>query len=233
MSRIRTAAAATAVLLFATPMAQASPFEFAGFYAGAHAGYMHSSADFSGGGSKLKDGGSMGGLQAGYNIINGNIMFGVETDVSLTGAKLAAADESVNRLLYATPELTEAVHFSGMSRLTIRLASSKPAANLSVWLVSLPWTDSRSINDNIITRGWADPQNHDSLTTSESLIPGQYYELSFDLQPDDQIVRAGQRIGLMIFSSDRDFTLWPEPGTELTVSRSQVSSTVRPRRGPG
>jgi len=37
------------------------------------------------------------------------------------------------------------------------------------------------------------------------------------LQPDDQIVPAGRSIGLMIFSSDRDFTLWPQPGTELTV----------------
>jgi X-Pro dipeptidyl-peptidase len=101
------------------------------------------------------------------------------------------------------------------------LASSKPAANLSIWLVSLPWDqNTRKINDNIITRGWADPQNHRSLTESEPLVPGEFYQLSFDLQPDDQIIPAGQQIGLMIFSSDRDFTLWPEPGTELTVDLS-------------
>jgi len=41
--------------------------------------------------------------------------------------------------------------------------------------------------------------------------------VTFDLQPDDQIIPAGKRIGLMIFSSDRDFTLWPKAGTELTV----------------
>jgi X-Pro dipeptidyl-peptidase len=41
--------------------------------------------------------------------------------------------------------------------------------------------------------------------------------MRFDLQPDDQIVPAGKRIGLMIFSSDRDFTLWPKAGTELTL----------------
>ena len=27
----------------------------------------------------------------------------------------------------------------------------------------------------------------------------------------------------MIFSSDRDFTLWPEPGTELTVDLDATS----------
>ncbi len=145
---------------------------------------------------------------------------GTETlvdDVSFSGADLAAAERSGHRLLYATPVLTEAVHISGTPRVTIRLASSKPAANLSVWLVALPWEGSSNITDDLITRGWADPQNRESIRESEPLVPGQFYEVSFDLQPDDQVIPAGQRIGLMIFSSDRDFTLWPSPGTELTV----------------
>ena len=74
-----------------------------------------------------------------------------------------------------------------------------------------------------MTRGWADPQNHSSLTDSVPLVPGQFYELTFNLQPDDQVIAAGQRLGLMIFSSDRDFTLWPEPGTELTVDLDATS----------
>ena len=57
-------------------------------------------------------------------------------------------------------------------------------------------------------------------------MPGEFYELSFDLQPDDQVIPAGQRIGLMIFSSDRDFTLWPPPGTELTIDLSATSLTL-------
>jgi X-Pro dipeptidyl-peptidase len=48
-------------------------------------------------------------------------------------------------------------------------------------------------------------------------VPGTYYSLSFDLQPDDQVIPAGQQIGLMIFSSDQEFTLHPEAGTELTI----------------
>ncbi len=144
-------------------------------------------------------------------------------NVGESGARLARAEESQHRLLYATAELTEPLHISGTARLKIRLACSKSAANLSVWVVSLPYTRSREINDNIITRGWADPQNYKSLTESEPLEPGKFYELSFDLQPDDQIIPAGQRIGMMIFSSDRDFTLWPEPGTELTVDLDNTS----------
>jgi X-Pro dipeptidyl-peptidase len=144
---------------------------------------------------------------------------------SFSGEILAQAEMTEHRLLYLSPELQEDIHLSGLANIKIRLASSKPAANLSVWLVSLPWNGGRGskITDNIITRGWADPQNYRSLTESEPLEPGKYYELSFDLQPDDQIIPAGQQIGLMIFSSDKDYTLHPDPGTELTVDLGGTS----------
>ena len=48
-------------------------------------------------------------------------------------------------------------------------------------------------------------------------MPGRFYDVRFRLQPDDEIIPSGQRIGVMIFGSDRDFTLWPDPGTELTI----------------
>ena len=53
-------------------------------------------------------------------------------DVQFSGAVLASAERSPNRLIYATPELAESVHLSGTASVTLRLASSKPAANLSV-----------------------------------------------------------------------------------------------------
>lgn len=153
-------------------------------------------------------------------------------DVNHSGAALAAAAESPNRLLYATPPLTAPVHISGIPKLTIRASSSKPAVNLSVWLVALPYTKSSDLNDDIITRGWADLQNHQSLTESQPLEPGKFYEMTFELEPDDQIIPAGQQIGLMIFSSDRDFTLWPEPGTELTVDLEGVKLELPIVGGP-
>ena len=147
---------------------------------------------------------------------------------SFSGTSLAQAEITNHRLLYVTPVLTEAVHISGTAKVSITLSSSKPAANLSVWLVSLPWTEGRrsKMTDNIITRGWADPQNHHSITQSEPLEAGQFYEVSFDLMPDDQIIPKGQKIGLMVFSSDKEFTLWPEPGTELKVDLDATTLTL-------
>tara|TARA_R110002012_G_scaffold62168_6_gene163430 strand:- start:67860 stop:69683 length:1824 start_codon:yes stop_codon:yes gene_type:complete len=152
---------------------------------------------------------------------------GTETLVdnySFSGTSLAKAETTEHRLLYVTSPLENDVHISGVPKIKIKLASNKPAANLSVWLVSLPWSDALNtkITDNIITRGWADPQNHSSLTESKPLIPNKFYEMEFELMPDDQIIPKGQQIGLMIFSSDKEFTLWPEPGTKLTVDLDET-----------
>ncbi len=138
-------------------------------------------------------------------------------DVAKSGAALAKAAKSPHRLLYALPPLTEPLHISGTPKLTIRVAADRPAANLSVWVVSLPWKGGRDINADVITRGWADPRNHASIEDETPLEPGRFYDLAFELEPDDQVIPAGERIALMIFSSDRDFTLWPEAGTKLTV----------------
>ncbi len=133
--------------------------------------------------------------------------------------KLVQAKNEKHRLLFVTPVLEKDVRISGIPRVTVRLSSSKPAANLSAYLVSLPWEKEKGteIYDNIINRAWADPQNHQSLSAGEPLQPGRFYEFSFDFMPDDQVIRKGQQIGLMIFSSDRDFTLCPKPGTVLTL----------------
>lgn len=165
------------------------------------------------------DGNAIGSLSLQPNA-TGKASF--EDDVNLSAEDLAKSAESKNRLLFTTDILQTPIHLSGLTKVHLQLASSKPAANLSVYLVSLPWKDGKKIPiyENIITRGWADPQNRESLANSTPLEPGTFYTVEFELQPDDQIIPAGQQIGLMIFSSDQDFTLHPEPGTVLSVDLS-------------
>ncbi len=173
------------------------------------------------------DGNGVGTLVTG-SMANAGI--GKLTDlVDSSSAALAKAPRSDNRLIYATPELSQPLHISGAPKVTIKVAVNKPAANLSVYLVELPYTeptDRRQSNFSLVTRGWADLQNHASLEHGEPLEPGKFYEMTFELQPDDQIIPAGKRLGLMIFSSDKDFTLWPAPGTELQVELGATSITL-------
>ena len=172
-----------------------------------------------------KGGNAQGGLTTDKGSRKKEILI---DDVSFTGEYLARAKNSPHRLLYTTPLLSEDVHISGTASITLSLSSSATAANLSIWLVSLPWEDAEigEIYDNIITRGWADPQNSKSISESHPLEPGNFYTLSFDFQPDDQIIPAGQKIGLMIFSSDQEFTLHPKAGTRLTVDLKKTGLTL-------
>jgi X-Pro dipeptidyl-peptidase len=171
-----------------------------------------------------KGGNTMGGLVTSKSAGQGQESF--VDDVAFSSVALAQSADSPNRLVYATPELKAPLHLSGTARITIRVASSVPAANLSVYLVQLPWPSDAGGITNLITRGWADPQNakvltrggdYQSMTPGTPLVPGQFVNLTFDLQPDDQIIPVGKRIGLMILSSDREFTIWPKAGTKLTI----------------
>lgn len=152
----------------------------------------------------------------------------ITDNFSFTGTALAQAEYTDHRLLFVTPPLTRDVHLSGVTSVTIRAASDKPAVNLSVWMVVLPAStrSNAKITENLITRGWADLQNAGSLRESKPLVPGQFYEMTFELEPDDQVIPAGKQIGLMIFSSDKDFTLHPQPGTRLTVDLDATSITM-------
>jgi X-Pro dipeptidyl-peptidase len=171
-----------------------------------------------------KGGATVGALSTTATAERGNETF--TDDVGKKGGEMAAAAQSPNRLLWASPELKEPLHLSGAGTLRIRLAADRPAVNLSVWVVSLPWTDSRKPNDDIVTRGWADPQNAQSLRTSKPLVPGEFVDVVVQLQPDDQIVPAGERIGLMVFASDQEFTLHPKPGAQVTVDLDATALTL-------
>jgi len=162
----------------------------------------------------------------------------LKDDVAFSGSALASVAMSPNRLLYATPTLNDTVHISGTPRVTLRVASSKPAANLSIWLVMLPYDSAHAGSQShvgVVTHGWADIQNYkslikggnyDSRVPEQALQPGKFYDVTFDLEPDDEFVPAGKRLGVMIMSSDREFTLWPKAGTELTVDLAHSSFTI-------
>lgn len=180
-----------------------------------------------------KGGNAIGALT--LNAPGGQGSESLADDVAQSGGALASAATSGSRLLFATPVLTQAVHLSGTTHVSITLSSNKPAANLTVWMVELPWPAGQANNNQagIITRGWADPANAKSLRVTEPLVSGKPVTVTFDLEPDDQIIAAGKRIGFMIFSSDKDFTLHPKPGTVLTVDLDKTTVTLPVVGGAG
>ncbi|MEV4168491.1 Xaa-Pro dipeptidyl-peptidase [Nonomuraea sp. NPDC049709] len=77
----------------------------------------------------------------------------------------------------------------------------------------------------IVTRGWLDVRNRHRPDRTEPLRPGKDYTFTWDFQPTDYLFKKGHRLGLVIISTDYDYTLRYPPGTKITVSPAQ--STLR------
>jgi X-Pro dipeptidyl-peptidase len=134
----------------------------------------------------------------------------LDTDDVLIGAPDAA---NPNRLVYRSPELRRDVRISGTPWVTLRMSiDNRNAANLTAVLV-----DYGPDAPLMVTRGWLDPQNRVSIARSTPIKRGREYRFRWALQPDDYLFQAGHRIGLVVVSTDHDYTIRPLPGTRLTL----------------
>jgi X-Pro dipeptidyl-peptidase len=69
----------------------------------------------------------------------------------------------------------------------------------------------------IVTRGWLDVRNRHSAAVSEPIVPGRTYTFSWPMQSQDHTFKPGHRIGLVIISTDRAYTLRYPAGTTIRV----------------
>jgi predicted acyl esterase len=150
-------------------------------------------------------------------------------DASVPGIVSANAASSTTRLIYQTPPLAQPVRISGTPTVSLNVAFSARKANLTAALVSYPPTGSGTI----LTRGWKDPANRNTDWADVPMVPGRGYRIAFDMQPKDTIVPAGNRLALMVLSSDRDFTIRPPAGTRLTLDLVRSSLTLPVVGGAG
>jgi X-Pro dipeptidyl-peptidase len=127
-----------------------------------------------------------------------------------------------NRLAYLTAPLTQPARLSGTPWVDLRMSvDNRNDANLTAVLVDYDATGA----PEMVTRGWMDPQNRLRIDHGRSLVRGLKYSLSWDLQPDDHVFPAGHRIGLVVVSTDHDYTIRPLPGTHLTLD--PAASAIR------
>ncbi|MFC4530411.1 Xaa-Pro dipeptidyl-peptidase [Sphaerisporangium dianthi] len=141
-------------------------------------------------------------------------------DVSQTAETLAGAITSPNRLAYRSAALIGAARLSGTPRVSLRISFGQPAANVTALLVDYD----QNGKAKIVTRGWTDPQNRRSIWKSTPIKPGSPYGLDFDMQPHDYVFPAGHQIGVVLLSSDYDYTIRPAPGARLDLDTAR--STV-------
>ncbi|GAB7042519.1 MULTISPECIES: CocE/NonD family hydrolase [Catenuloplanes] len=147
------------------------------------------------------------------------------TDTLVDNGRAQTAEQLLSQpahaLTYQLPVLTKDTRLSGTPWLTADVSVDRTAANLTGLLVSYAPDGTATI----LTRGWTDPQNRRSVWRSEPVTPGATYRLRWDMQPLDRTVPAGHRLGVVVISTDYDYTLRPLPGTRVSVR--PVSSTIQ------
>jgi X-Pro dipeptidyl-peptidase len=152
----------------------------------------------------------------------------VDQGRTIAPAQLVAGPDtaSPNRLVYRSPELAQSVRLSGRPSVRLRMAiENRNDANLTAYLVDYGAAGS-STTPFVVTRGWMDPQNRTGWDHTVPVPQGQMNSYEWTFEPKDYIFPAGHRIGVVIFSSDQEYTLLPLGGTELTVSPGQSSVTL-------
>lgn len=119
-----------------------------------------------------------------------------------------------NRLAYTTKKLATKQRISGTVKLKLKLSvNNRKDANVTGLLVDYAADGTATI----VSRGWIDPQNRKSIRHGLPLKKGKKYQLDFGMQPKDYVFAAGHRIGLVVISTDYDYTLRVAPGTKLSV----------------
>jgi X-Pro dipeptidyl-peptidase len=138
-----------------------------------------------------------------------------------------------DRLVYRTGSLARDVRISGTPEVSLRMSvDNRNAANLTAVVVDYAAAGSADA-PVMVTRGWLDPQNRDSISRSKRLRQDKLYRFDWDLQPDDYVFKAGHRIGLVVVSTDHDYTIRPAPGTRLSLSPSRSSISLPVVGGQG
>ncbi|HLR52538.1 MAG TPA: Xaa-Pro dipeptidyl-peptidase [Candidatus Avamphibacillus sp.] len=80
----------------------------------------------------------------------------------------------------------------------------------------------------IVTHGWLDAQNWQSLDYFTSLEPGKEYSFQWDTLPEDYVFKEGHRLGIIIAGSDRNWLTTDdnEATIDVTIEESHIKLPI-------
>ena len=87
-------------------------------------------------------------------------------------------------------------------------------------LMELPFADTPH---RVITKGFLNLQNRTELLTVEEVIPNQWMELSFELQPTIYKMAKGAKLRLVLYTTDFEHTVRDKTDYKLTIDLEKSS----------
>ncbi|GAA1946330.1 Xaa-Pro dipeptidyl-peptidase [Amycolatopsis minnesotensis] len=100
--------------------------------------------------------------------------------------------------------------------------------------------DVATTDAEVVAEGWTNSQHRESLTRTSEVKPGQAYGLTWKLQPEDYVFKAGHRIGLVIAATDCTAMPdgcaaaadgkdpWPRVATDIHVNQTSITLPIAP-----
>ncbi|HWG89710.1 MAG TPA: CocE/NonD family hydrolase [Candidatus Thermoplasmatota archaeon] len=120
-----------------------------------------------------------------------------------------ATDRTPMEAVYFEGEtLTEALRVSGAPRVSLFVDSTRPLGRVATTLYEIDQNGTW----HWVTRGFMDMKHRDSLDTVQPVVPGEAYNLTFDLYPLDHVFQAGSRVGFAV-SSEANGWILPDGST--------------------
>ena len=78
----------------------------------------------------------------------------------------------------------------------------------------------------VISRGWLNAQNRSSLWSKEEIRPGEFHSYEIDMVPTDYTVKAGHKLGLIVYGIDAEATQRPDTVTKITLRQESLHASV-------
>lgn len=141
-------------------------------------------------------------------------------DQSLAG--FTERPRRANGLAFASGALTRQTRMSGFASATVRMRLGQGAANLSLGVFDLAPDGSA----RLVTMGWADPQNRNSIWRTDPITPGETLTVAVDFEATDHVFPAGHKVAVTLLQTDHDFTIRPPAGNTMTVDTAATTITL-------
>ena len=122
-------------------------------------------------------------------------------------------------LVFITDPLAEPIRISGGPLLRLTATSDKPSTHYTPVL----FTETADGERRIITRGFLNAKNHQSLRASTPLTPGEEYRAPVDIWDVDYEIPAGDRLGVAVLSSN---IVWALPDDDTVPQGGPATNTL-------
>ena len=113
-----------------------------------------------------------------------------------------------DRLVFLSNQLTSQVRESGTAKITLRVKVDRKTAGFQARVV-----DYNNGAAYIVSRTIADLGHHKSWKVKEDLVPGQWYDLTWEINADDRIFAQGHNLGVVITAEKANPLIGYEPVT--------------------